>query len=354
MTYNIDDLLLKMTVFFLVLMLMLVMVIISDFTTILFDPRDNHILLPRPIEPNTLLLMRLVHIQFFTGFIALALSLGTIVVISLKYNWIALLAFILSVILCLWLTIVTTIFIYLLISKVVNGEKFKDILTIVQIVIGIAVFAGYQITVNVLGKDVWNGSTMTIHNWTYFIPPFWYAVIIKLSTMQDMPLSITLLIIPGIALPIAGLWILTRFLSKGFNEILGEGTSENSASEKVNYKGIFNSDIIKKLFCVSDTEKAGWHMANSITRRDRKFKQTVYPYFGMMIVFAFIILKPDLSYPAESINKLSGTADIFFCLFFSLPDLWQLFSCPILIVQMHHGSTEYCRLKKEVIFCPAP
>jgi hypothetical protein len=137
---------------------------------------------------------------------------------------------------------------------------------------------------------------------------------IKLSVMQEMPLSLTLMIIPAVILPAAGLWILTRFLSKGFNDILGERTSENSASDKTKYTGIFNSDIIKKTFCISDTEKAGWHMAYSMTRRDRKFKQTVYPYFGMMLVFALVILKTDSSDPSVSINNLSGFGRYFFLL----------------------------------------
>ncbi len=327
-TYNIKDLLLVMTIFFMVLMVILIMVIITDFTTILFDHRDNQILLPRPIGPRTLLLVRLVHIQFFTGLIALSLSLGTIAVIGIKYNLVVVLVLILSILLSQWLTIVITTFIYLLISKVVNGEKFKDILTAIQIIIGIAVFAGYQITVNVLGKDLFNASVMTIHSWSYLMPPFWYAAIVKFSTFQDMPLSLTLLIIPGVILPLAGLWVLTRFLSKGFNEILGERTSENSASDKKRKKGIFNSDIIKKALCISETEKAGWHLAYSTMRRDRKFKQNVYPYFGIMLVFALVILKPDISDPAGAVKSISGYSRYLFLLAFFSSGFMAVFQLP--------------------------
>ena len=54
---------------------------------------------------------------------------------------------------------------------------------------------------------------------------------------------------------------------------------------------------------MSEIEKAGWNLTMATTRRDRKFKQSVYPFFGMMIVFAVVILKPDLTNLGASLQE---------------------------------------------------
>jgi ABC-2 type transport system permease protein len=310
--YSISDPLISFSIFFTVLMVMLAMTIISEFTTVIFDSRDNNILLPRPLNHRTLLLSRLIHIQFYMGFIALALSVAPGIIIVIKYNVPALLAFILAMGLSTWLTLIFTTFVYLLISKTVEGERFKDIVTYVQVIMGILIFAGYQLLPRIMDTNVLNNSAMTIHWWTYLVPPVWLAALVKISLFTGITNQVLLLSVLAVLLPVAGAVLLIRFMSKGFENILGEGASENAEPAKISAVKRDRLRNINTLFCISGTEIAGWDLAVATTRRDRKFKQSVYPYFGILIVVAFLILKPDLKNLYSSLQEMSGYSKFFF------------------------------------------
>lgn len=311
-TYSISDLLIGLSMFFTVLMVMLAMTIISEFTTVIFDSRDNNILLPRPLNHRTLLLSRLIHIQFYVGYIALALSVIPGIVIAVKYNGLAFLIFFLAVGLCTWFTLIITTIIYLLISKTVEGEKFKDIVTYVQVIMGILIFAGYQLIPRVMDANILNNSIMTIYWWTYLFPPAWFAALVKLSLLSGISIQLVQLSILAVIIPLCGAYLLVRFMSKGFENILGEASSESAAPVKHSTVKKVRLNNIKNLFCTSETEKAGWNLAVATTMRDRKFKQSVYPYFGIMIVFAIVILKPDLKNLLVSLKEMHGFNKFFF------------------------------------------
>jgi ABC-2 type transport system permease protein len=316
LSLSVKDLMMSLTIFFTLIMVMLAMTLISEFTSVLFDHRDNQILLPRPVSNRTLLLFRLVHIQFYIGYIALALSLATGVLVAVKYNVIAVLIYFFAVGLSTWLSLVSTTFIYLLISKIVDSERFKDIITYVQIVFAILIFAGYQLLPRLVGKDLMQNTGLTIKAWTYFFPPAWFAGLVKLSQVSVIAVSEFALAVIAVIIPVAGAILLVRFLSRGFENILGEGTSESSVALTQKSKPGNITERIINFFCSSEIEKAGWRMAVSTTKRDRKFKQSVYPQFGMVLVIAIVILKPDLKNAANSLHESGGFSKYLFLIIF--------------------------------------
>src|SRR5664280_3291613 len=122
--------------------------------------------------------------------------------------------------------------------------------------------------------------------------------------ITDSPTT-PLLVLSSLAIlvPAGGAIFLVRFLSKGFGDILAEGSTESAAPQKQGTLKTRFANKLNNLLCVSNLEKAGWNFSVSTTRRDRKFKQAVYPYFGIMIVFAIAILKPDLTNLAVSLQE---------------------------------------------------
>jgi len=301
--FSIGDLVLSLTIFFSIVMVSLTMNLLSEFTSVLFDHRDNYILLPRPVSHRTLLMVRLVHIQFYIGFIALSLSLATGILMAVKYKGIAIIIYFIAVGLSTWITLIFTTFIYLLISKAVNGERFKDFVSYTQIVIAVIIFGGYQLLPRLMDSHILKSFSMSLSWWTYLFPPAWLAALVKLGLFTDRTTPLILLSSLAIVVPAGGAIFLVRFLSEGFGDILAEGSTESATPQK---KGTLITRFAKKLnnfLCISDLEKAGWNFAVATTRRDRKFKQSVYPYFGFMIVFAIVILKPDLTNLAVSLQE---------------------------------------------------
>jgi hypothetical protein len=311
-SFSIGDLTLSLTIFFSVIMVSLAMTLITEFTSVLFDQRDNSILLPRPISNRTLLLLRLVHIQFYTGFIAISLALGTAIILSVKYSVITVLIYFIAMFLSIWIVLIFTTFIYLIISKSVNGEKFKDLISYAQILMAVVIFGSYQLIPRIMDSAILKNVSITVHWWTYFIPPVWLAALVKMSLYKEISTPFIILAVLAIAVPVAGAILLIRSMSKGFGNILLDASTETAAPKiRGSFKNRF-SQRINSLMCISDMERAGWNLAVATTSRDRKFKQSVYPYFGIMVIFAVVVLKPDLSNLIASLQDKSSYTRYFF------------------------------------------
>jgi ABC-2 type transport system permease protein len=310
--FSIGDLALSLTIFFSVIMVSLTMTLITEFTTVLFDQRDNYILLPRPVSNRTLLLLRLVHIQFYIGFIAVSLALATGIMVAVKYSFITVIFYTIAVGLSIWITLIFTTFIYLMLSKVINGERFKDLISYAQIIMAVVIFGSYQLVPRLIDATILKNVSMSVSWWTYFLPPAWLAFFVKLSLFKGYTKPVLIMSILAIIVPITGALILIRSMSKGFGNILSEGSAESISSQTRGPLKTRLSGKIKNLFCISEIEKAGWNFTMATTGRDRKFKQAVYPFFGMMIVFAFVILKPDLSDLIASLQDKAGYTKYFF------------------------------------------
>jgi len=69
------------TFYFLVFMVMMSLTLISDFTTVLIDVRDQFILLPRPVNDRTIAVSRILHISIYVLRLALLQGLPGMVMI---------------------------------------------------------------------------------------------------------------------------------------------------------------------------------------------------------------------------------------------------------------------------------
>lgn len=324
---SIQNLMLGLTIGFAIMMVMLGSSVITEFSSVLFDHRDNQILLVRPISNRSLLLSRLLHIQVYIGFMAVALGAIPSIMIAYKHGVMAFIVYWIAVGLCAWITLLLTSFFYILLSKVVSGERFKDIISYFQIFMAVMIFGGYQLMPRLMENDAIKNTTMDIHWWTYLIPPAWVAGFVDVFTTRTFSLEIIVLAILALVVSVGGAIFLVRNMSGSFENVLSEGAAEKVEVEKKVESREKHRFKIYNLFCVSETEKSGWKFSMAITKRDRKFKQAVYPSIGMIIVLAVVMVKPDFSSFAATMQKLSENKNFFFflfCCFFGTTALTQL------------------------------
>lgn len=313
--FAIQDILLNYTIAYAIIMVMLSTTLISEFTSVLFDQRDNQIILVRPISNRTLLLSRLLHIQFYLMFIGLALAAISTIVTIFKFGVLAAVFYLIGVLLCTWISILFTSLLYIIISKFVSGERFKDIITYVQIFLAIIIMGGYQLIPRMMDVDGIANFTMQIKTYTYFVPPAWLAAWVQLSMPKSITVQIVMLSIPGILFTVVGGMLLVRFLSGGFANILSQ-TGETTTITKNRKTNTKPATGIYRFFCVSAHEKTGWKLALAMTKRDRKFKQAVYPAYGFMIVMAVVLLKPDFNNLSQWYVQLSESSRYLMFIFF--------------------------------------
>src|ERR1700712_2338443 len=70
------------TLYFLIFMVLMALTLISDFTTVLIDVRDQFILLPRPVNDRTIAVSRIMHISIYVLRLALLQGLPGIIMIG--------------------------------------------------------------------------------------------------------------------------------------------------------------------------------------------------------------------------------------------------------------------------------
>ena len=216
----------------------------------------------------------------------LSLAYGGVgILVSLRYGILFTIVFILEIILINLFMILITAFIYYLVLKFFNGEKLKDIINVVQIVLTVGIMIMYQLVGRLFDiLDV--GSRFAITSWWQgFIAPLWFAA--PLEIIESGVVDRTLIIFTGLAILAPILSIIIYFkISKKFEDYI-QKLNDNT------YKGkdrISFSFRIGNLVCRSNTEKSFFNFTVNIIKSERNFKLKTYPNIAMSLVFPFIFL----------------------------------------------------------------
>jgi ABC-2 type transport system permease protein len=277
------------------IMFMIAFNMISDFIEVLFDTTDNIILIPRPVESKVIWMARLIHISVFIITITLANSLGSIVFTIIELGFLAGLVYFISVILLCLITIFLTGILYLLLTKIVSGEKLKDIIGYAQIFFTISLMVGYQIGARLV-TNIFKSQEIIISWWQYFTPPAWFAALMEVVVNHHFETPYMVFITLILTVPFVSLFLMNKYLAPLFAKSLSEyGTPEKIEKQvQSTQNGSFLSFLSKK--CTKGSlENAAFTFVWQITNRDRKFKIRAYPIFGLMIYYIFQLFSNDRS-----------------------------------------------------------
>lgn len=287
------------------ILLILCSIIIVEFTQVIFDPKDNLILLPRPISNRTLMVSRLVHITCYLSIISLSLSLPASIIVLVNFGLASMLSYLLGVFTTTAFALFASNFIYMFLSRVISAEKFKDLLTYMQVGLGVLLFGGIQLITR-LPQYLSLTDNIATKWWAYLVQPIWSAMLVDIAAGTTVTAAGVALSLMGIIVPLLGLLFMVRHLTKGYDSVLEKLATSDEKREDVGSKSN-KKNRFRRLACHTTTEEAGWKLAMIISSRDRNFKQMVYPFIGFAFVYIFVILKPDLSNFAASMEAMSHT-----------------------------------------------
>ena len=138
------SIMMQMSIFFGILMFMLITTLISDFSSVLLDVRDKNIMLTKPVDSKTINAAKVIHVFIYMFYITIAMT-GIALLVSLRHGVKFFIVLVLEIILIDIFMIVLTSLIYLLILKFFDGEKLKDIINYVQIILIMVMTIGYQL-----------------------------------------------------------------------------------------------------------------------------------------------------------------------------------------------------------------
>lgn len=317
------DHLTQLFIWFSVFMVMLSITLISDFTNVLIDVKDNFVILPKPVNDKTVVVSRILHIMVHVSKIVIPLTLPGLVFIAVMHGglpavWFAVLVFLLSI-----FSIFLINAVYLVALKLTTPNRFKEILNYIQIIFSIIIFATYYLVprltrnLNLDDLDLW------AYPWLNLVPTFWFAAAYQAVADGIFTLPMILYILLALIVPIVSLWLVVKVFAPSFNRklaLLGGSGSDAPAVKTAVAKRAAGTPFYKQLarwFTRGHQEQLSFELVWLITGRSREFKLKVYPSLAYVLVyFVYFLFTGKYGSAAEAWSRLPET-NMFFLLIYS-------------------------------------
>lgn len=315
--------LIAQTLYFSLFMIMMILTLISDFTAVLLDVRDQYIIGPRPVNDRTTSMARILHASIYVMRLALLQGLAGLIIIGYVDGIVAVPVFLIQIILATGISILLVNIIYFLLIKAVSAQVFKDIISYFQIAFSVAIFIGYFIVPRLIKVSMIDNFKLSSHPWVYFLPPTWIAGLNEaLIHPSRANLTVTLLALTGMVIPVVGLWFVIKVLAPGFNQLLttlstSDGETSNTTQKAIYRPGIL--DRIADLVASDPVENAGFRITWKLAFRTREFKMKVFPTFAYVPVCCFFLIRNvDASTFQEKILRMREGNNYIFLIYLSI------------------------------------
>lgn len=274
-------------------MMMMAMMIISEFSIILFDTSENVIIQPLPIKGNTISLARNAHVFIYLAMMAVCLSVIPIIIAIYKFGSLSGLIFVCTIFLNVLFTLFFANILYLGIMRLVSGERLKNLLMYFQVFIAIFFMAAYQIGLKMVDKTAIQDMLIPIHWYTYLFPPAFFSGLIEALTTLNFDQPHLLFIAEALIVPPVAIYLTGKYLTPVFNQKLMD-LEQGDRTSKIKTETSGNSlyyRMMASLFVRRKEEKAAFKLMWKMTGRERQFKQTMLPSFGYIII---MIIAPNV------------------------------------------------------------
>ncbi|MBC7893571.1 MAG: hypothetical protein H7Y12_15245 [Sphingobacteriaceae bacterium] len=316
LVFIVPSLLLSTAFLFSYVMFTTALTLISDFSNVLLDTTDNVVILPRPVDGRTLLVARLVHLVTYILLIVLALSLFPTIYIGFKYGPLAAGLFWLLNGQATLLTVFFTTLLYMLLIRLTSEERLKDIISYTQIFITIIFSLSYQILPRLLDFSILKNVDFTLQAWHFAVPPLWLAGSMDAIVNGHFEPGYVLLMGLALVMPLALLFVNSRYLAPAFNRklaVMGAGSSGGERPAAPERGGFRWSEWLAQRLTRTELERGAFELSWKITSRDRRFKLRTYPSVGVFLPLLFIFV-----WPVYREKGLEGLAD-------SATYLWMIY-----------------------------
>ena len=282
--------------------------LISEFTEVILDVKDNFILLPRPVNDKTISASRILHVFIYLFKIMIPYSIPGIIYVVINYGLGATLIFFFQMILCTVISLLIVNLIYLALAKYVSSQKFKDVLGYFQIAFSMLIFAGYYALPNLFDFEKAADLNILDKWWALLIPGSWAASLNPL--ILDFNTSTMCVALSAIAflLPLTSVYLIFNVFAKNFNQRLvsiAYGGSNREQANKTTSQTSKNKlrDFWAAKITASPEEEEVFKLSWNLTGRNRTFKLRTYPVFGMLPAFFIYLALDKGDTVAERVNN---------------------------------------------------
>ncbi|VDG89526.1 Uncharacterised protein [Lysinibacillus sphaericus] len=285
-----DSVMLQMGIVFGIAMFMIMTSLIADFSSVLLDVRDRILLAAVPVDDRTLNAAKLVHVSIYMTLIALSLLGIPSIVILVSKGISFFFLFLVMMIFLMLLIIALTAITYMVMLRVFDGERLKDMINYVQILLSVGVFVGYQV---LMRSFEFVGLTISYEFswWHFLIPPLWFAAPFEWLLGGNTSKPLIVLSIAAFIIPIFAIWMYIRKMPL-FERDLQKLMSEARGGKQ---KHAVMMKFWERVLCRNSEERASFRFSWQLMKRERDFKLKVYPSLGIGFVAPFLFLYIFLS-----------------------------------------------------------
>lgn len=284
-----DNYIFQVSIIFGITMFILMTSMISDFSSVLLDVRDKNILNTKPVNTRTVSAAKLIHVSIYMALLTGAF-IGVPSLVILGVHGISFfLLFLVELFFLVLFIIALTALVYIFVLRFFSGERLKDIINYVQILLSVGIVVGYQVVLR--SFDIVNFELAYSFSWWHlFIPPIWFGAPFELLLHQDHSTVMMLLAILALIIPLISIYLYYRLMPSFERNLqkLIEGTGNNKK------KSIKWVDFLANIMCFRKEEKIFFRFSYLMLKHEREFKLKVYPTLGIALVFPFIFISNDL------------------------------------------------------------
>ena len=309
--YGISNILVSIALLHTYLLIMMIITLITDFSTVLLDTTDNQIILPRPVNSATIFVAKLAHILTYLLQFTIALSLLPIVAVFVAYGLLVGLVNIVAILFTIMLAVFFTYILYGLVLKYSNEQRLKAIVNGFQIAFTIFIMVASQLMSRVFNAIDFDTIGIQLHWYSYFIPPLHTAYMLQLVQQGIFTLPHIIMTVLAFGLPLLLCWVLINYIAPSFSSkvaTLGNTGSEATIGEQhaANNK-VALSHKLSSLVCSNNVERASFEFVWKMTSREKNFKLQFYPGFAYVFLILFIPFFKSGKGIASTISTLSAS-----------------------------------------------
>ena len=299
----------QVSIVFGMILFILMTSMISDFSVVLLDVRDKNIIQTKPVDKKTIAAAKIVHIMIYMTFVAGAFTTIPFLVGLFRHGIVFSIIFFIELVLTILLVVVLTSLLYLFILRFFDGEKLKDIINYVQILLSVGVVVGYQVLIRsfeVVDLDM----AYTFSWWHFLIPPLWYGAPFEVLLNGNSSNYFIAFTVLAVLIPLVAIYAYAK-LMPSFERNLEKLLSDTKTRKKsINWL----DEAGAKWLCRSKEERVFYRFAASMMKKEREFKLKVFPVLGMALFFPFLfIFTYSVDGGLEEISDGNMFMFIYFC-----------------------------------------
>ncbi|EHQ89092.1 hypothetical protein [Desulfosporosinus youngiae] len=280
---------LKMNLIIGILIVMVMMTMVSDFSSILLETRDKDILLSKPIKSQTVNAAKITHILINLLTVTFVMAGPSLIAGGYKYGLLFMSIYFFDLLLISGLILFLTSVLYFLMLLFFDGDKLKDVINYFQIILSLMMMIGYQFTGHVF-RYIGHDMVFNFKWWMYLLPSAWFAAPFSWISENSVENHFVYLSVIGVIVPSLLLMLYFGVVIKYFERSLYKLDTVRAKKRITVEKRAIIYRKISSALIPNNLENSVCRFSQNMISSERSIRLRLYPNLGLAIFLPVLIM----------------------------------------------------------------